>query len=190
MEMKEITKEQLEAIMPNAKKAGRIDKYLPYLNEKAKEYHIDTQLRWAHFIAQIAHESGELLYTHELGKKAYFDKYETGKLGKMLGNTQKGDGWKFKGRGFIQLTGRANYAQYQKETGITVLETPEMLEEPEWCVDVSMWYWEKHGLNELADSNSFLTITRRINGGTNGLADRKLFLMRARTALKIKNMKI
>lgn len=181
MEMKEITKEQILKIMPNAK--NRVDKYLPYFNELAEKYHINTKLRWAHFLAQIAHESGELLYTHELGKNSYFTKYEKGSLGKMLGNTHKGDGAKYKGRGFIQLTGRSNYSIFQVYSMQPVLEHPELLEQPELCVDVSMWFWESHGLNELADADNVLRITKKINGGTNGLVSRKKYLARAMVAL-------
>lgn len=181
MEMKEITKEQILKIMPNAK--NRVDKYLPYFNELAEKYHINTKLRWAHFLAQIAHESGELLYTHELGKNSYFLKYEKGSLGKMLGNTHEGDGAKYKGRGFIQLTGRSNYSIFQTYSMKPVLEHPELLEQPELCVDVSMWFWEAHGLNELADADNVLRITKKINGGTNGLVSRKKYLARAMVAL-------
>lgn len=179
--MKEITREQFLKIMPNAE--SRVDKYLPYFNELAEKYGIDTRLRWAHFLAQIAHESGELIYTHELGKDSYFAKYEKGELGKMLGNTHKGDGAKYKGRGFIQLTGRSNYSKYQAYSMQPVLEKPELLEEPELCVDVSMWFWETHGLNELADADKVVRITKKINGGTNGLPSRKKFLARALKAL-------
>lgn len=179
--IKEITRKQFLKIMPNAE--SRVDKYLPYFNELAEKFGIDTRLRWAHFLAQIAHESGELIYTHELGKDSYFGKYENGELGKMLGNTHKGDGAKYKGRGFIQLTGRSNYSKYQSYCMQPVLEKPELLEEPELCVDVSMWFWETHGLNELADADKVVRITKKINGGTNGLASRKKFLARALKAL-------
>lgn len=181
MKMEQITKVQILKIMPNARK--RVDKYLPYFNELAEKYHIDTKLRWAHFLAQIAHESGELIYTHELGKDSYFLKYEKGELGKMLGNTHKGDGAKYKGRGFIQLTGRSNYSKFQSYSMQPVLEQPELLEEPELCVDVTMWFWETHGLNELADADKVVSITKKINGGTNGLASRKMYLARAMKAL-------
>lgn len=173
-----ITRAQLLKVMPNARK--RVDKYLPYFNELAEKYHIDTKLRWAHFLAQIAHESGELRYTKELASgKAYEGR-------KDLGNTQQGDGVKYKGRGFIQLTGRSNYSKFQSYSMQPVLEKPELLEEPELCVDVTMWFWETHGLNELADKDSLKAIRKRINGGYNGLAACEEYLKRAKEALEIK----
>lgn len=164
--------------MPNARK--RVDKYLPYFNELAEKYHIDTKLRWAHFLAQIAHESGELRYTKELASgKAYEGR-------KDLGNTQQGDGVKYKGRGFIQLTGRSNYSKFQSYSMQPVLEKPELLEEPELCVDVTMWFWETHGLNVLADQDNLKAIRRKINGGYRGLAECEKYLKRAKEALEIK----
>ncbi len=179
-----ITRAQLLKVMPNARKS--VDKYLPYFNKLAEKYHIDTKLRWAHFLAQIAHESGELRYTKELGKDSYFLKYEKGELGKMLGNTHKGDGAKYKGRGFIQLTGRSNYSKYQSYSMQPILEKPELLEEPELCVDVTMWFWETHGLNVLAEQDNLKAIRKRINGGYNGLAECEKYLKRAKEALEIK----
>lgn len=115
--------------------------------------------------------------------RTLFLKYEKGELGKMLGNTHKGDGAKYKGRGFIQLTGRSNYSKYQSYSMQPVLENPKLLEEPELCVDVTLWFWETHGLNELADADKVVSITKKINGGTNGLASRKMYLARAMKAL-------
>ena len=175
MEMKEIRLEQLLMAMPNAGK--RAEKFLPYLNRFAEEFEINTPLRWAHYLAQIAHESGELRYTKEIASgRAYEGR-------KDLGNTQQGDGVKYKGRGFIQLTGRSNYSKFQSYSMQPVLEKPELLEEPELCVDVTMWFWETHGLNELADADKVVSITKKINGGTNGLASRKMYLARAMKAL-------
>lgn len=173
-----ITRAQLLKVMPNARK--RVDKYLPYFNELSEKYHIDTKLRWAHFLAQIAHESGELRYTKELASgKAYEGR-------KDLGNTKQGDGVKYKGRGFIQLTGRSNYSKFQSYSIQPVLEKPELLEEPELCVDVTMWFWETHGLNELADKDNLKAIRKRINGGYNGLAECEKYLKRAKEALEIR----
>lgn len=133
----------------------------------------------AHWLAQVAHESGELRYTKELASgKAYEGR-------KDLGNTQAGDGVKFKGRGLIQITGRANYTAYAKFCGYDVVAKPELLEQPVGAVKSAMWYWQTHGLNELADGDKFVTITRRINGGTNGLESRRKYLNRAKNVFNI-----
>ncbi len=170
-----ITKEQLIKIMPNAK--SRADQYLDYINGYAKEFGITTTLRMAHYLAQIAHESGELRYTKELASgKAYEWRAD-------LGNTHRGDGVRYKGRGLIQITGRANYQAYARYCGFDVVGNPELLERPLGAVRSSMWYWSKHGLNALADADNFRAITRKINGGYNGLEDRRKYLVRAKSAL-------
>lgn len=185
MEMKEIRLEQLLMAMPNAGK--RAEKFLPYLNRFAEEFEINTPLRWAHYLAQIAHESGELRYTKELGNKNYFHKYDVGKLKNMLGNLKDGDGYKYRGRGLIQITGRANYQAFQNSKQVTddIMEHPEILEQPRYATKSAMWWWWKHGLNKLADSDSFLAITKTINGGTYGLEHRRKYLKRALVALKV-----
>lgn len=171
----EVSKEQLSEIMPNAK--SRVDKFLPVINKWADTFGINTKIRMAHFLSQIAHESGELRYTKELASgKAYEGR-------KDLGNIQKGDGVRFKGRGLIQITGRANYTAYAKFCGYDVVAKPELLEKPVGAVKSAMWYWQTHGLNELADADKFVTITRRINGGTNGLESRRAYLQRAKQVL-------
>lgn len=177
MEMKEIRLEQLLMAMPDA--GDRAEKFLPYMNCFAKEFSINTPLRWAHYLAQTAHESGELRYTQEIASgKAYEGR-------KDLGNTQKGDGVKFKGRGLIQLTGRANYTKYKNYCGFDVVQRPELLEKPLGATRSSMWFWKTHGLNELADTDDIKKITRIINGGTNGLESREKYLTRAKRALNI-----
>ena len=181
-----VTKEQILAIMPNA--AKYVDKYLVYINGYADTFHIDTPLRMAHFLAQIAHESNELRYTKEVGNKAYFVKYDNGKLKQALGNVKDGDGYKYRGRGLIQITGRANYQAYQnsKYCRGNIMDEPQLLEQPLGAVKSAMWWWYKHGLNELADKDSFVAITKTINGGTNGLESRRKYLAKAKAVL-IKN---
>lgn len=110
----EITKEQILEIMPNAKDVVAL--YLPYINGYKEVFKIDTPLRMAHFLAQIAHESNELRNVKEIGSPSYFEKYDTGKLKKMLGNLKPGDGYKYRGRGLIQITGRANYMAPEQST--------------------------------------------------------------------------
>ena len=180
-----VTREQILAIMPNAK--DKVDAFLPYINGYAEVFHIDTPMRMAHFLAQIAHESGELRYTKELGNKNDFRKYDVGRLKNMLGNLKDGDGYKYRGRGLIQITGRANYQAYQNSKYCTgdIMEHPELLEEPLGATKSAMWWWWKHGLNKLADSDCFVAITKTINGGTNGLALRRKFLTRAKKVFNV-----
>ena len=179
-----VTKEQILAIMPNAK--DKVDAFLPYINSYAEVFHIDTPMRMAHFLAQIAHESSELRYTKELGNKNYFRKYDVGRLKNMLGNLKDGDGYKYRGRGLIQITGRANYQAYQNSKYCTgdIMEHPELLEEPLGATKSAMWWW-KHDLNKLADSDCFVAITKTINGGTNGLESRRKFLTRAKKVFNV-----
>ncbi len=177
MELKEIRQEQLMMAMPNAK--SRVERFLPYINRYAQEFGIHTPLRWAHYLAQIAHESAELKYTREIASGKEYE----GR--KDLGNTYKGDGVRYKGRGLIQITGRANYAAYRQYCGFDVVSNPGLLEQPLGAVRSSMWYWKTHGLNELADADNITAITRRINGGTNGLSSRKNYLTKAKRALNI-----
>ncbi len=133
---------------------------------------INTRPRIAAFLAQIGHESGSLVYVKELGGPSYFAKYEGRK---DLGNTQPGDGVRFAGRGLIQVTGRANYnrASVALFGDDRLLRTPGLLEQPEWAAKSAVWYWTTRRLNALADADRFTDLTRAINGGTNGLEDRK-----------------
>jgi putative chitinase len=136
---------------------------------------INTPLRQAHFLAQVGHESGQLRYTEEIASGAAYE----GR--KDLGNTQPGDGVRFKGRGLIQLTGRANYAAFAQACGQDVVADPDLVaEKPRLAVDAAVWFWGEHGLNALADKDDVLGITKCINGGTNGLADREALLARAK----------
>ena len=118
------------------------------------------------FLAQIGHESGQLRYVRELASgEAYENRSD-------LGNTQPGDGVRFRGRGLIQLTGRYNYEAIERELGLSVLENPQLLETPENAARSAGWFWYRNNLNALADLGKFDTITRRINGGLNGKEDR------------------
>lgn len=182
MELQELTRDELLVIMPNAK--SRVDAFLPYFNMYAQKYNVNTTQRMAHLLAQVAHESGELRYVKEL---ASGEKYDTGKLAERLGNTPQkdGDGQKYKGRGLIQVTGRANYQTISKDLGVDFVAHPELLEQPQYAVASAFWYWNKHNLNALADKNDSLAITKRINGGTNGLDDRLKYLGRALKVLKV-----
>jgi predicted chitinase len=143
---------------------------------------IDTPLRQAHFLAQIGHESGELRFRDEIASgEAYEGRRD-------LGNTQPGDGPRFKGRGLIQLTGRANYREYGRAISreAELLANPELLTtDPDLCVDVAGWFWAKRHLNTLAEADDLTGITKRINGGLNGLEDRRRLLRRAKAFLSL-----
>lgn len=154
--------------------------FSPRLKKIMANRHIDTPLRQAHFLAQVGHESGEFRFRAEIANgEAYQGRVD-------LGNLQPGDGRKFKGRGLIQLTGRANYGDYGRAIGreAEMLETPELVEtDPELCVDVAGWFWAKKNLNTFADADDLTTLTRRVNGGLNGIDDRRRLLLRAKALL-------
>ncbi|MDS9873555.1 glycoside hydrolase family 19 protein [Pseudomonas protegens] len=176
-----ITTQQLLQILPNA--GAKAGVFVPALNAAMSKYAIITRLRVAAFIAQIGHESGQLQWVRELGGDQYLSKYDTGTLAKRLGNTPEadGDGQKYRGRGLIQVTGRANYEACSEAlfSDARLLNTPDLLESPVYAALSAGWFWQRAGLNTLADKGDFLTITKRINGGTNGLADREALYQRA-----------
>jgi len=136
-------------------------------NRYFPEYGVmDTALRLAHFMAQLLHESGGFRYMEEIASgQAYEGRAD-------LGNTQAGDGKLFKGRGPIQLTGRANYRTYGAALGMDFERHPEIVSLPSIGLRVALEFWKQRGLNTLADGDDIVAITRKVNGGTNGLADR------------------
>lgn len=181
-----ITVPQLLQILPNAgQKAGV---FVPPLNAAMGKYAVVTRLRIAAFIAQIGHESGQLRYVRELGSDAYLSKYDTGELAKALGNTPEsdGDGQKYRGRGLIQITGRANYRDCSEALfgDSRLLMTPELLEHPVYAAMSAAWFWNRAGLNTLADQGNLEKITRKINGGLNGWEDRQKLYARALEVLQ------
>lgn len=168
--MSNLTNEKLKLIYPDSTQKNR-DKYIAFLNYYMDSYEINSPIRQQMFLAQIGHESGQLIYNKELASgKAY----DTGKLAVNLGNTpeEDGDGQKYKGRGFIQITGLDNYKKISKAFEVDFINNPDLLAQPEWCVKSACWWWKEHGLNQIADSGDFNKVTRRINGGYNGLEDR------------------
>jgi len=180
-----LTEQQLQSIMPNARRQAGV--FVSALNAAMARRQINTPKRQAAFLAQIGHESGQLQYVRELGGDQYLSKYDTGALAAKLGNTPAadGDGQRYRGRGLIQVTGHDNYlrcslALFGDER---LLRTPELLELPQWAAESAAWFWSMNGLNALADRNEFNTITRRINGGLNGLQDRLELWGRARAVL-------
>lgn len=162
--------------MPYTRRA-KAELFCPLLNDAFIEYRIDTPLRQAAFLAQVGHESGQLRYLEELASGAAYEGRED------LGNTNPGDGVRFKGRGLIQITGRANYAACGRALGMDLVNDPDRLSSPRLAVRSAGWFWKGHGLNELADMPDFIKITRRINGGTNGLAERQALYAKAKTVL-------
>lgn len=172
-----ITIQQLQAMVPAKPSLVQLF-YQPLVDSMAK-YDISTPQRIAAFIAQVAHESGSFRYTEEIASgQAYEGR-------KDLGNTEQGDGVKFKGRGLIQITGRSNYAEVSKALGQDFISNPTLLAKIPYCVESAAWFWKKHGLNELADKGDFIRITKVINGGVNGLADRQANWVRAKGVLGV-----
>lgn len=168
---------QLLEIMPRASRRATL--FLEPLNRAMAADGIDTNVRAAAFLAQIAHESGELRWVRELASgEAYEGRRD-------LGNTEPGDGVTYKGRGLIQITGRANYRAVSDALGVDFLSNPALMELPVHAARVSTWYWKTRGLNKWADVGDFRTITRRINGGLNGFAERVAYWERAKQVLKV-----
>lgn len=172
-----ISTDDLKKIFIHAKSAT-IAEFIDAINATLDKYEIDTPLRQAHFLAQVGHESGELRYREEIASgKAYEGRQD-------LGNTEPGDGPRFKGRGLIQLTGKDNYRAYGDFVGVDLIATPELVAtRTDLCVDVAGWFWNGHKLNELADQDGIQRITRRVNGGLNGLEDRQRILVLAKSIL-------
>jgi putative chitinase len=177
---------QLQQIMPNLPEAKR-DAYLPFLAEAMEDHEINTPLRAAAFLAQIAHESAELRFMQELwGPTAQQKKYEPpSDLAKDLGNTAPGDGFRYRGRGPIQITGRANYKKYGELLGVDLVGNPDLAAQPEHAFQIAGLFWSLRGLNKPADAEDFTTITKRINGGLTGLAERERYYEVAKKALGI-----
>ncbi|WP_338513385.1 glycoside hydrolase family 19 protein [Pseudomonas poae] len=170
-----ITEQQLLQILPNAGRTAGV--FVPALNTAMNHYGIVGTARVAAFIAQIGHESGQLRWVREIwGPTGQQLKYE-GRAD--LGNTEKGDGSKYRGRGLIQVTGRANYRACGEALGLDLINKPELLELPQHAAMSAAWFWSTRGLNTLADQGELVKITRRINGGVSGLADRQALYEKA-----------
>lgn len=152
-----------------------LSNYLPAIMD---EYGITTKLRIAHFLAQIAHESDHFrTLTEYASGQAYEGRRD-------LGNIYRGDGRRYRGRGVIQLTGRFNYRKYGKLLGLDLENNPEMAADPEVSLRTAAEFWKQNNLNKLADADNVRAITKRINGGYNGLNDRTNKLIRAKRFLK------
>lgn len=188
-----ITEQQLLQILPSSSPVAGV--FVFALNEAMARFKIEGRLRVAAFLAQVGHESGQLRtlvenlnYSAEGLMKTWPSRFDLVRAtaaarkpeqianivyaGRM-GNTEPGDGWKYRGRGLFQVTGRTNYAACGEALGLDLINQPELLEQPQYAAMSAAWFWSKKGLNTLADQGDFVKITRRINGGTNGMADRQ-----------------
>lgn len=161
-----VTLTQLQKIMPFAGRRALL--YYRPLTDAMEEFGINTPAREAAFLAQIAHESGSLRYTREIASGAAYEGRGD------LGNTEPGDGIRFKGRGLIQITGRSNYKRVSKALygDLRLLKQPELLEEVIAACRSAAWFWADKELNTLADEQEFRKITRAINGGYAGQVTR------------------
>ena len=156
--------------MPNAKEENVVA-FVESFNKWADTFGIDTKLRAVHYIAQVAHETAELRYTEEIASGQQYE----GR--KDLGNVVAGDGKRFKGRGYLQCTGRANYQAYA-DSGFCngdLMAHPEWLAKQPGCQKASMFFWLKNNLNKWADNDDVKGVSRRVNGGYNGLAQRMYY---------------
>ncbi|HET7851720.1 MAG TPA: peptidoglycan-binding protein [Methyloceanibacter sp.] len=153
------------------KEAGQV------LQATLEAYEINTRLRIAHFLGQTCHESAGFRTTEEFASGAAYE----GR--KDLGNVKKGDGRRYKGRGLLQLTGRANYAEYGKALGVDLENNPAMAAEPALSLKIACEYWKRRKLNADCDRDDIRATTRKINGGLNGLKDRSNYIRKAKEAL-------
>lgn len=179
-----LTEDQLRLIVPRMNAAKRAT-FLPHLNAAMAEAGIDTLLRTAAFIAQLAHESGSFVYMKELwGPTDAQKRYEPETtLSKRLGNVEVGDGKRYMGRGPIQITGRDNYRRFGELLGIDLVGAPDQAATPEVGFRIAALYWHSRGINVPADAEDFREVTKRINGGFNGLEDRTAYYERAKAVL-------
>lgn len=171
-----VTRDELARIMP-ALSSSKLDLYLPHLQEAMRENGITSRLQEAAFLAQLGHESGDLRFWEEIWGPTPAQRGYEGR--RDLGNTEKGDGFRFRGRGPIQITGRANYRRYGAILDVDLEAHPELAALPEFGFRIAATYWRVRGLNDLAERQEFVTITKRINGGTTGIEDRKRRYRRA-----------
>ena len=190
-----ITVQQLKRAVPQTN-SQRAEEFVSVFNEWSDRFEINTPLRVVHFLAQVFHESGALKYVEELASGAAYD---TGAKAKALGNTPEkdGDGQKYKGRGLIQLTGYNNYKAYN-DSGFCVgnlMAHPEWLSKSPGHTKSAMWFWWKNGLSSIADTDNNINsdevckrITKRVNGGYNGLSQRLYYMRRFKAEFGLKKI--
>lgn len=169
-----LTKDLLLQVSNKGVKDSLIDELVLLFNQYFPIYKISNPLRVCAFLAQTSHESGGYLFFTELGNIKYFDKYEPGtKIGNRLGNIIPGDGYRYRARGIIGITGRDNYISYGRKIGEDLVNNPNLAKEPVIACKIACEFWNEHKLSPLADLKMIETITKRINGGLNGIEDRK-----------------
>jgi putative chitinase len=148
-------------------------------------YDINTKLRIAHFMAQVTHECAGFRTTEEFASGAAYE----GRVD--LGNTEKGDGRRFKGRGLIQLTGRSNYRMIGHILNLPLETNPELAADAVTSLKIACEYWKSHDINTAADRDDLIKVTKLVNGGLNGLQDRRDYLQKAKVELaKIESLRI
>lgn len=182
--MAQLSDALLARIMPNASAARRAACLEP-INVTMQRFGVTTLARAAAFLAQIAHESGELQFMHELwGPTPQQRRYDPpSDLARRLGNTRPGDGRRYRGRGPIQITGRDNYRRYGRLLDLNLEAEPEQAAQPPVGFLIAGEYWTRNGLNALADAGDFDATTRRINGGMDGANERRRLYQRALAVL-------
>lgn len=163
--------------------AERAELFAPFIDAAMDEFGIDTPARQAAFLAQVGHESGGLHWLTEIWGPTDAQRRYEGRID--LGNTQRGDGFKYRGRGLIQTTGRANYASAGAKLGVDLEGSPELLAEPELASRSAGAFWQARALNKFADSGDFVKLSIRINGGLNGIDERTRLWTAAKAALGV-----
>ena len=194
-----ITSLQLLQILPNAGQVAGV--FVPVLNTAMSRYQIVGTKRIAAFVAQVGHESGHLTrlvenlnYSADALRKTWPSRFDTNlasaiarkpeqianiAYGNRMGNTAPGDGWRYRGRGLTQITGKNNYRACGEALGLDLIAHPELLEKPQHACMSAAWFWATNGLNTLADAGTFEAITQGVNGGQNGAADRQTLYAKA-----------
>lgn len=162
---------------PAASQAKIIAEAGAVLAATLESYDITSRLRIAHFLGQTCEESAGYRTTEEFASGREYE----GR--KDLGNTQRGDGPRYKGRGLLQLTGRANYADYGKALGVDLVNNPTLAAQPALSLKIACEYWKRHNINADCDRDDAQAVTRQVNGGLNGLSDRIAFTQKAKTAV-------
>lgn len=171
-----LTLNQLEEASPYTG-PKRIELILPNLNNTLEKYKINTNFRIAHFLTQVVIESNYFRYIQELDSGVKYEGNDS------LGNTQKGDGRRFVGRGYIKLLGRKSYEEYKKHSGIDVIAYPHIVTTPRISMDIAGWIWTKKSLNMVADQNSLEDVTKLLTGEYLILRERQEALKKVKKAI-------